>query len=90
MKRNVLIILICVSFILAVSLVYSILGIQKLNKENNELLEEINHYEENIKKETITKADLEQEYENLKSNNNKLLEYEKWNKWTQEIEQKMS
>lgn len=90
MKRGLLIILICISFILSVSLVYGIISEHNLSKQNNELLEEINNYEEKIEKEKNSKVDLEQEYETLKNNNNKLTEYEKWNNWTQEIEQKMS
>ena len=43
-----------------------------------------------IEEEKNSKVDLEQEYESLKNNNNKLTEYEKWDNWTQEIEQKMS
>jgi len=90
MKRVLLIFLICISFILSISLVYSIIGGYNLDAKNNELLEEINNYEEKIEKEKNSKAGLEQEYESLKNNNNKLTEYEKWNNWTNEIKQKMS
>lgn len=90
MKKVLLIILICISFILSISLVYSIIGRYNLDNQNNKLLEQINNYEEKIEKQKSSKVDLEQEYESLKNNNNKLTEYEKWNNWTQEIEQKMS
>ena len=89
MKRSLLIILICISFILSVSLVYSIIGVHNLDKQNNKLLVEINDYEEKIKEQKNSKVELEQEYETLK-NNDKLTKYEKWNNWAQEIEQKMS
>lgn len=90
MKKSLLIILICISFILSVSLVYSIIGAHNLHNQNNTLLKQINNYEEKITNEENSKVDLEHEYESLKNNNNKLTEYEKWNNWTQEIEQKMS
>lgn len=90
MKKSLLIILICISIILTISLIYNFIGIYELSKKNNHLLEEINIYEEKMKSGKKTKAELEKEYENLKTNNNKLLEYEKWSKWAQEIEQKMS
>lgn len=90
MKKVLLIFLTCISFILSVSLVYSVIEWHNLDTKNTELLEEINNYEEAIAQDKNSKVNLEQEYESLKNDNNKLTEYEKWNNWTQEIEQKMS
>ena len=89
MKKVLLIVLSFISVALTISLVYSFIRIQKLNENNNQLLKEINDCEEKIEQEKNSKVNLEQEYEALKTNNNELLEYEKWNKWTKEIEQKM-
>ena len=90
MKKSLLIILIFISIISTISLAYNFICIHELNKENQQLLAEINHYEEKIENTKNNQSELEKKYENLKTNNDKLLEYEKWNKWTQEIEQKMS
>lgn len=87
-KRNYLSFIIPI--ILSILLVINI-SIYNTNKnKNNKLITNINNYQEDIKKITYNKEELNNQLEILKEKNqNKIWEYLRWIKWNKEIKEKI-
>ena len=87
-KRNYL--LFIIPIILLILLVINI-SIYNTNKnKNNKLITNINNYQEDIKKITYNKEELNNQLEILKEKNqDKIWEYVRWIKWNKEIKEKI-
>lgn len=87
-KRNYL--LFIIPIILSILLVINI-SIYNTNKnKNNKLITNINNYQEDIKKITNNKEELNNRLEILKEKNqDKIWEYDRWIKWNKEIKEKI-
>ena len=87
-KRNYL--LFIIPIILSILLVINI-SIYNTNKnKNNKLITNINNYQEDIKKITNNKEELNNQLEILKEKNqDKIWEYDRWIKWNKEIKEKI-
>lgn len=91
MKKVVLVFLTVLILFLSGFLIYNINNLNELKEDNKLLLNEIKDYESNINENNLTKDNYEKELEDLKNNSkDKKGVYEKWNKWTNEIKEKMS
>lgn len=87
-KRNYL--LFIIPIILSILLVINI-SIYNTNKnKNKKLITNINNYQEDIKKITNNKEELNNQLEILKEKNqDKIWEYNRWIKWNKEIKEKI-
>ena len=84
----------CVLLIISVLLLglcgYNYSEYKKAVKNNNSISDNISNTKNEIKKLNDEKEELNKKYEETKEKNkDKLLEYEKWQKMTKEIEEKM-
>ena len=90
MKRIVIVFLVIMILCLSNFLVYNIKLTNEVESKNSELVKQINDYEKKIKEIEQNKIVYEAEYQNLNSSSkDKIQEYEKWNNWIKEIEEKM-
>jgi len=91
MKKVVLIFLTVLTLFLSGFLIYNINNLNELRKNNKLILNEIKDYENTIIETNLTKTNYEKELEDLKNNSKDKIEvYERWNKWINEIKEKMS
>lgn len=91
MKKIIIIFLVFIILCASGFLVYNIINLKKINKDNEKIRQEINNYEKKITEVNTKKTEAEKELDTLKNNHkNKLQEYEKWNQWIKEVKDLMS
>lgn len=91
MKKVVIISLSCIILALISILIYNIINLQKLENYNEEITKKLDIYNKNIEEINSSNVELKTKYTKLSTDNDtKMQEYEKWNRWTQEIEEKIS
>ena len=82
--------LLIVSFLLLILCGYNYSLYNSSKSKNQSVSGNIDKYKDDIVTKQNKKEELNKEYEELKEKNKeKITEYEKWQKWTKEIEEKM-
>lgn len=91
MKKVVLIFLGIAVLFSSIFLVYNIINYEKIRNDNGLLSKEIKEQKKEFKANNETKTNNEKQLETLKnSSKEKINTYEKWDKWTNEIKEKIS